>query len=74
MHLFERQIRISIDPSLGSACARQDGNNVMAWYLSTTWLTTEIMIEPTEMGMNEYKCEHCQVVCEVFTNLRRGPD
>jgi hypothetical protein len=52
MHLFERQIQISVDPSLGSACARQDGNNVMAWYLSTTWLTTEIMIEPTEMGMN----------------------
>jgi hypothetical protein len=52
MHLFEQQIRISVDLLLGSACARQDGNNVMAGYISTTWLTIEIMIEPTEMGMN----------------------
>jgi hypothetical protein len=54
MHLFERQIRIFVDPSLGNACVRQDGNNAMPWYLSTTWLTTEIMIEPTEMGMNSW--------------------
>jgi hypothetical protein len=29
MHLLERQIMISIDPSLGSTCGRQDGNNVI---------------------------------------------
>jgi hypothetical protein len=52
MHLLEQQIMISIDPSLGSTHGRQDGNNVIAYYFSTTWLTTKIMSEPTEVGAN----------------------
>jgi hypothetical protein len=40
---------ISIDPSLGSTRGRQDGNNVIAEYLSTTRLTTTIMSEPTKV-------------------------
>jgi hypothetical protein len=43
---------ISIDPLLGSACGRQDGNNVIAQYLSTVWLTTKIIGEPTYVGAN----------------------
>jgi len=38
---------ISINLSLGSTCGRQDGNNVIALYLSTTLLATKIMSEPT---------------------------
>jgi hypothetical protein len=52
MHLLEWQIMISIDPSLGSACGRQDGNNVIMQYLSTIWLTTKIISEPTKVGAN----------------------
>jgi hypothetical protein len=40
---------ISIDLSLGSICGRQDGNNVIVLYLSTTLLTTKIMSEPIEV-------------------------
>jgi hypothetical protein len=29
MHLLEWPIMISIDPSFGNACGRQDGNNVI---------------------------------------------
>jgi hypothetical protein len=52
MHFLERQILISIDPLLGSACGRQDGNNVIAHHISTAWLTTKIISEPTEVGAN----------------------
>jgi hypothetical protein len=37
---------ISIDLSFGSTCGRQNGNNVIALYFSTTLLTTKIMSEP----------------------------
>jgi hypothetical protein len=49
MHILEWKIMVSIDLSLGSTCGWQDGNNVIVLYFSTTWLTTKIMSEPTEV-------------------------
>jgi hypothetical protein len=49
MHILEWKIMASIDLSLGSTYGWQDGNSVIVLYLSTTWLTTKIMNEPTEV-------------------------
>jgi len=38
--------------TFGSACEKQDGDNVKTSYPSTTSLTTKIISEPTEVGAN----------------------
>jgi hypothetical protein len=38
--------------TLGSACGKQDGDNVKTSYPSTTSLTTKIISEPIEVGAN----------------------
>jgi hypothetical protein len=57
MHLLEQQIMISIDPSFGSTCGRQDGNNVIVLF--------QPPIYPPKSCVNQQRCEQTNICMSI---------